>query len=248
MIDEFIFTAAALKLGYAALAAVAVWSGLRWLDRSLGLPFSGTVKIIRRSAVATAIYYAARILAICLLVGMVIGCTPVPAYAGLFPDRYDRDIKRAVETYWPDYPFWLSWKSQLFQESRLDPAAISPVGAAGLAQFMPGTWDEVARQLRLPPGLSPHHDIAIQAGAWYMAKLRRQWSSPRPERDRHSLALSSYNAGLGNILAAQRACGGPPLYPDIIACLPQITGRHSAETITYVRMIAKWRAMMRAGL
>jgi soluble lytic murein transglycosylase-like protein len=142
----------------------------------------------------------------------------------------------------------MSWKSQLYQESRLDPAAVSPVGAAGLAQFMPGTWADVARALRIPPGVSPHHAFAVEAGAWYMARLRRQWSSPRPEEDRHRLAQAAYNAGLGHILAAQRRCGGPNLYSDIIRCLPAITGRHSEETITYVQRIAKWRAMMEAGL
>lgn len=244
--DEFIIAAALMKLGYVALAAACIWYGLRALDRSLGASFRETVAIIRQQPIATAIYYGARILAVCLLVGLVIGCAP--ARAGTFSDRYDRDIKRAVETYWPAYPYWTAWKAQLFQESRLDPAAVSPVGAAGLAQFMPGTWAEVARQLRLPPGLSPHHDIAIQAGAWYMAKLRHQWSAPRPEDDRHRLAQASYNAGLGHLLAAQRRCGAPSLYLDIIRCLPQITGRHSEETITYVQRIARWRAMMGAGL
>lgn len=244
--DSFVFTAALMKLGYVALAAAAIWYGLRALDRSLGVRFSETMAIIRRDPKATAIYFAMRILAICVLVGLVIGC--IPAYAGTFPDRYDRDIRRAVETYWPSYPRWTAWKGQLWQESRLDPGAVSPVGAAGPAQFMPGTWAEVARQLRLQPGLSPHHDIAIQAGAFYMARLSRQWSAPRPADDRHALAQASYNAGLGNILAAQRRCGNPAPYIEVIRCLPAVTGMHSEETIQYVRAIAKWRAMMEAGL
>jgi hypothetical protein len=170
-----------------------------------------------------------------------------PVHASMFPSQYDREIKRAVELYWPEYPFWTSWKSQLFQESRLDPAAVSPVGAAGLAQFMPGTWAQISRELRLPPGLSPHHAWAIEAGAYYMAKLRGQWSAPRPALDRHQLAQASYNAGLGHLLSAQRKCGGPPGYEAIVACLPQITGRHSAETIGYIKAIARWRRLIEAG-
>lgn len=109
---------------------------------------------------------------------------------------------------------------------------------------MPGTWEQVMRSLGWS-GLSPRDaKYAIEAGAYYQAKLRREWSSPRPALDRHFLGCASYNAGLGNILAAQRACGGALLYKDIIACLPEITGRHAQETITYVKRIRRWRWMM----
>ena len=30
--------------------------------------------------------------------------------------------------------------AQLYQESGFDPTAVSPAGAIGIAQFMPGTW------------------------------------------------------------------------------------------------------------
>lgn len=135
---------------------------------------------------------------------------------------------------------WRWWKAQLYQESLLDPAAVSPVGARGLAQFMPGTWADIAPMLGYGH-LSPHvAGPAIEAGAYYMRRLARGWSSPRPEIDRWNLARASYNAGFGNLLAAQRSCGGPALYVEIVACLPQITGRHSRETLTYVERIRRW--------
>ena len=138
---------------------------------------------------------------------------------------------------------WRMWKGQLAAESGLDPAAVSPVGAAGIAQMMPGTWDEVRQAMGW--GLVSPHDVryAIEGGAFYLARLIRFWSSPRPVEDRWRLGQASYNAGAGNILKAQRACGGPALYPDIMACLPSITGRHSAETLAYVPRI--WRLWAR---
>lgn len=161
-----------------------------------------------------------------------------------FPDKYDREIKSAVDRYWPHFPFWKAWKAQLYQESRLDPNAVSPVGATGLAQFMPGTWDDVSRQLGYE-GISPRDaKYAIGAGAFYMAKLTKGWSSPRPTFDRHWLAQASYNAGFGNLLKAQKACGNKSLYADIIECLPEITGHHSKETITYVERIDRWWRLM----
>jgi len=141
------------------------------------------------------------------------------------------------------------WKAQLYQESRLDPSAVSPVGAAGLAQFMPATWNQIAAELRL--GLVDRHAVepAILAGAYYMAKLRRGWRSERPEDDRQKLAQASYNAGFGSLLAAQSSCGGKALYAEIVSCLPQVTGDKNAhETTTYVQRIWRWWQMMEAGL
>jgi len=102
---------------------------------------------------------------------------------------------------------------------------------------MPATWLEVSRQLDFG-FVDPHAaEYSILAAAFYMAKMRRIWKSKRPENDRHSLALASYNAGAGNIIKAQRLCGGLLLYSQIITCLPDVTGHHSKETITYVKRI-----------
>jgi membrane-bound lytic murein transglycosylase MltF len=155
-------------------------------------------------------------------------------------DRYDDQIQQSVRKYWGHFPNWQFWKSQLYQESVFDPEAVSPVGARGLAQFMPATWDQIARELGLG-NISPHESkYAITAGAYYMAKLSRSWKSKRSNIDRHRLAMASYNAGMGNLLKAQKACGGQNSYHQIIACLPEITGIHSKETITYVRRIEEY--------
>lgn len=133
---------------------------------------------------------------------------------------------------------WRLYKAQLIQESQLKPGAVSPVGARGLAQFMPPTWREW--QAFSGTHLGPHDEgQAIQAGAWYMAKQRQIWRSPRPEEDRHNLAMASYNGGAGNIIKAQKLCGGPPLYEAIMACLPQVTGRHAKETQGYAPAIRR---------
>lgn len=168
-------------------------------------------------------------------------------WAKSFPDRYDQRIERAAETLLPVPSAAFGWqilKAQYFQESRLDPTAVSPVGAAGVAQFMPGTWSDVMRAMGLS-GVSPHDArIAIDAGAWYMAKLRSSWTAERPEVDRHSLALASYNAGFGHLLKAQREAGGVPDYARIIRALPSVTGHHATETTNYVTRIWRyWRDM-----
>lgn len=133
----------------------------------------------------------------------------------------------------------------MFQESKLDPSVCSSVGACGLAQFMPKSWEDISRQIGM--GTASPHDAkaAIPAGAYYMAKLRQQWRSPRPTQDRQQLAQASYNAGTGSLIKAQAECGGPSLYADIVACLPAITGpAFSKQTISYVERIAMWWHMM----
>lgn len=156
-------------------------------------------------------------------------------------DRYNRDIKKSVKRYWVDFPQWKYWKAQLYQESRFNPNAVSPVGAKGLAQFMPKTKTQIWRELKYSQDISAFSPYeSIFAGAYYMRKLRNGWKWKRPLMDRHNLALASYNGGIGNILKAQRACNNAILYEDIIKCLPQITGRHSKETITYIKRIKKW--------
>jgi len=246
--EDFVFTAMGLKFAYAIAGVLAALYFSRWLDRRAGLQFREVIAGVAKAPLAAALYYGLRFVAICLLLGLLVSCAPAQA-GTIFPDRYDPQIRQAVDRYWPTGPDWVWWKAQLFQESRLRPEAVSPVGAAGLAQFMPATWREVSREIRLPPGISPHSEIAIEAGAYFMAKLARGWTADRPLLERHRLAQASYNAGTGNILRAQALCHGARLWDDIAPCLAAVTGAANArETIGYVSSIARWRAAMLAGL
>jgi hypothetical protein len=104
---------------------------------------------------------------------------------------------------------------------------------------MPATWADVMRDLGV--SAAPHEDIAIEAGAYYMAKLRRTWRVERTGLESNELAQASYNAGAGNILKAQKFCGNARLWPAIRECLPLVTGeRNARETRTYVERIEKW--------
>ncbi|WFP77780.1 lytic transglycosylase domain-containing protein [Mesorhizobium sp. WSM4906] len=70
----------------------------------------------------------------------------------------------------------------IWKESRFDPNAVSPVGAEGIAQFMPGT-----AKLR---GLADPFDIeqAIPASAKYLAEMKVGYGNL-------GLAAAAYNAG-----------------------------------------------------
>jgi soluble lytic murein transglycosylase-like protein len=164
-----------------------------------------------------------------------------------YTNEYNIPIRLAMLKYLPDVN-WLWGKAQLIAESGLNPHAQSPVGAIGIAQFMPDTWDVDVRQhfgWDRDEAEPTDPEYAIPAYAWYMRQLWDRWTARRTPGDRLKLAQASYNAGFGNIAAAQRwaragALSPPNDYDSIIAALPHITGRDNAlETITYVQRIER---------
>jgi len=161
----------------------------------------------------------------------------------LITSGYDREFKNAA-MFLPLGTDWRLLKAQCYQESRLNPLAVSPVGAMGLCQFMPNTAREMQeRHHELTDFWLP--EVSIRAAGLYMARMNKFWSSPREPMDRYMLALASYNAGAGNIHKAQKKCDTPIPYAPIIACLPQVTGHHSKETIDYVqKIVGKWYVLI----
>ena len=165
--------------------------------------------------------------------------SPLVEASSLISNKYDKYFKDAV-IFLPVGTDWRLLKAQCYQESRLNPVAVSPVGAYGLCQFMPLTAKDMQkRHPELHNFWLP--ETSIIAAARYMNQMNKFWSSPRTDTDRYMLALASYNAGAGHLVKAQRLCGMPTPYKSIIKCLPAVTGHHSKETIGYVRnIIGKW--------
>jgi hypothetical protein len=97
--------------------------------------------------------------------------------------------------------------AQLYAESGFNPFARSPVGAEGIAQFMPGT----AAAIGLADPFDP--DSAINAQAHLMRDLLGRFGSV-------PLALAAYNAGPG----AVAVCGCVPPIPETTAYVARILG------------------------
>ena len=98
--------------------------------------------------------------------------------------------------------------AQLMAESNFNPFAVSPAGAAGIAQFMPAT----AASYGLDDPFDPV--AAIDAQAHLMSDLLGQFGGDV------SLALAAYNAGPAPVAA----CSCVPAYPETQGYVARILG------------------------
>lgn len=101
----------------------------------------------------------------------------------------------------------------IWQESRFNPSAVSPAGAQGIAQFMPGT----AAMRGLINAFEPLQ--ALRESAGYLRELRTTF------RGNLGLAAAAYNAGPGQVSAWLAGKGKLP-----------------AETQAYVRIVTGFSA------
>ncbi|MBL4576150.1 MAG: transglycosylase SLT domain-containing protein [Opitutaceae bacterium] len=167
--------------------------------------------------------------------------------AGTITERYDSIFRKYTRTYFGRMP-WRWFKAQAIKESNLQVYAESPVGAMGLMQIMPATFQEIRGELGLPnTPFDP--ETNIKAGIHYNLKCFNFWVEDRSFQEQLKLMFASYNAGPGNILRAQNTvrqrnlCDGKH-WDCIQLGLPEVTGRHSKETIHYVDRIEDYYAVI----
>ena len=128
-------------------------------------------------------------------------------------EAFKREYTRIVRSEWGlDAPV-ASLAGQIHQESGWNCKAVSRVGAAGCAQFMPATakWiGEVDRRLAGADVYSP--SWAFRGQAVYMKWLHDRVKGPVP-CERMAFAMSAYNGGLGYVYRRQK------LSPTPLVCI-----------------------------
>ena len=83
-------------------------------------------------------------------------------------------------------------ESIIKEESHFNPDAKSSVGAIGLMQLMPATYNEVVTKHKIPS--NPDKVTAnITAGSYYYTSLKRMLGS------KDLYAISAYNGGIGSV-------------------------------------------------
>lgn len=149
--------------------------------------------------------------------GGVSAYAPTQYYAPPGPpdDPWGPYIREAASRY--DIPAqWI--RAVMAQESGGEEQAVSPVGAIGLMQVMPGTYDE----LRDSEGLgddpfNPHDNIL--AGAAYIKQMYDRYGAPG--------FLAAYNAGPGTV--DNYLAGGGPLPDETVNYLAAVTPNLGSE-------------------
>ncbi|WP_444463949.1 transglycosylase SLT domain-containing protein [Rhodobacter capsulatus] len=129
------------------------------------------------------------------------------------------------------------------RESEFDPAVISPVGARGMMQLMPGTAKMMAQKLGEPYALQrlttdPSYNVRL--GSEYLATLQEEFgTSP-------VLVAAGYNAGPGRPRRWMTERGDPRQPSvDVVEWVEMIP---FAETRTYVMRVAESLPVYRARL
>lgn len=129
------------------------------------------------------------------------------------------------------------------QETELNQAAISPAGARGLMQLMPGTAKRVARRMGEPydqPRLTQDWRYNARLGQNYLAMRIDQYSGS------YVMAAAAYNAGAGRVDEWVAEYGDPRLPGvDMIDWMENIPFR---ETRNYVQRVMEGLYVYRSRL
>jgi membrane-bound lytic murein transglycosylase F len=155
-------------------------------------------------------------------------------------DRYDATFKKYSKRYFGIAFDWRYFKAQAVAESGLDPDAQSRVGARGLMQLMPSTFEEI--QSARPEFTSindPEWNIA--AGIMHDRYLWGFWAKDVPVVERRFFMFGSYNAGEGTIRRATQVAATRQLdlsaWPSIELVAPTVPRWRYQETLGYIRKI-----------
>lgn len=166
----------------------------------------------------------------------------IPAWAQSIPREAQQHrlmLKREAQRVWGlDAPV-ATFAAQIHQESRWRADARSPVGAVGLAQFMPQTavWFAGTREdLREPAPMNP--TWAIRGLVAYDLWLSQRITTVPDRCQRMAYTLSAYNGGLGWVYKRQRLSEQPKVCLGATCTLnPGITAAAQRENEHYPRVI-----------
>ena len=139
----------------------------------------------------------------------------VTTFGKKIPNEWREAIAAAATKYNLD-PYDIA--ARIDVESKWNPNVSSSVGAQGLGQFMPGTWEYITG---LDASRRSDPIANIMATAKYMKMLEKQYGAGSDE------AIAAYNTGGGNVNKAKKMCG-----VRWRQCLP-------AETRAYLYKITK---------
>ncbi len=152
-------------------------------------------------------------------------------FDALFQKRlsnYRGHFEAAADKY--DLP-WELLAAQAFQESGLNPKAVSPQGVKGMMMLT----KETARTLNVADRTNPQQ--SIEGAARYMSNLLNQLSPDIPKTERPFFALAAYNVGIGHLHDARELAKklgkNPNIWSELKEVLPLLSERKYAKSLKF---------------
>lgn len=163
--------------------------------------------------------------------------------------RYDDYFRKFTKRYFGPGFSWRVFKAQAMAESGLDSTATSNVGARGLMQIMPATFDLIrAHRPDFKSVLDAQTNIS--AGIAHDRDLWKLFHAIESDRDHYRFMMGAYNAGEGTIMRAQRvaraASQDPTTWHGVAAVAPEVPRWRYHETLGYVSRIAAYYQHLKA--
>ena len=155
-------------------------------------------------------------------------------------EEYDPLFQKYSKRYFGANVDWKLFKAQGMAESELNPTAKSWVGARGIMQLMPSTFDAIsAKRPEFKSITDPEWNIA--AGIMHDRYLWRLYEKEIGEGERRHFMFAGYNAGEGTINRARGAALAARLdyarWSDIERVAPSVRRWRYRETLGYVKKI-----------
>jgi membrane-bound lytic murein transglycosylase F len=155
--------------------------------------------------------------------------------------RYDDYFRKYSKRYFGPGFAWRVFKAQAMAESGLDSTALSAVGAQGLMQLMPSTFDEIrSRRPDFKSVLDAQTNIA--AGVAHDAYLWKFFADVEAHPEHYRFMMGAYNAGEGTILRARRVAKqeqeDDATWNALATVAPKVPRWRYRETLGYVHQIA----------
>ncbi|MEW6308958.1 MAG: lytic transglycosylase domain-containing protein [Bacillota bacterium] len=169
---------------------------------------------------------------VCLGIAIALAARSRTLQRRVYPFPYQELISTQAAAYGQD-PFLVA--AVVKRESRFSPQAVSPKGARGLMQLMPGTAQWVAERIGLEdfvPDDLFDPGVNVRLGSWYLMDLHREFSNDV------YLVLAAYNGGRQNVKNWVAAFGGVS-GSELVDRIP------FPETRRYVRLVLADRERFR---
>ena len=163
-------------------------------------------------------------LVLLVLMGVIAFSVVTSCSRDTVPEEHKPQIEQAAQRCKAITPHLLA--AQLAQESGWDPEAESPVGALGIAQFMPQTWSTWGSDANGDGRADPFSPAdAIRSQGRLMCHLHSLAKTSDIKGDPIDIALAAYNAGWGSV----KEYDGIPPFPETTDYVVEV--RERAERI-----------------